>query len=54
MTTLADIEWPVRIEDIAESWGCGVRWLKDLAKKNGCGRRAGKAILVNTRAIVTP
>ena len=38
--------WPVTIEEVAARWHCGVRWLKDIAREAGCGRRAGKAIIL--------
>jgi hypothetical protein len=45
MTSLADIEWPVTVEQIADRWGGGPRWLKEVARGSGCGRRAGKRLI---------
>src|SRR6185437_13879732 len=46
-TVNANNDWPILIpiEAIAERWGCGIRWLKDHACRQGLGKRAGKKIL---------
>ena len=42
---MSETEWPLTAEQIAERWSCTPRWLKELARSNGCGRRAVKRLI---------